>query len=103
MSKELEPCPFCAQPSPREEWFHDGTRFFNYIECFDCGARGAFSLDKEKAKRDWNARAVPPGYVTEEECRQRCFDAWQAAAAPLASRKLDFLSWYAENYEEKDD
>lgn len=95
MTDKLKPCPFCAHPSPREEWFLDGTRFFNYIECFDCGARGAFSLDKEKAKRDWNTRAIPEGYVTEEECKRRCYLAYLRTP----TRDADFKAWYAENYE----
>lgn len=55
-------------------------------------------------ERVLNKHANTSGYVTEEECRRRCYAmmCWCEANWESVSDGA-FYEWYAENFEEKDD
>ena len=59
MTKEkLKPCPFCGGRGQHKDGFSDGWSF-DYVECFDCGARtNEFYGGSSKAIEAWNRREL---------------------------------------------
>ena len=79
-SPELLPCPFCGGDG-QEKWAHNG-RAFCWIECADCGAKGAWARvgHDGSGTRNWNTRALSPAPQITDEMVERAalaiFKAW---------------------------
>ena len=79
---ELLPCPFCGGDG-QEKWAHNGKAFC-WIECADCGAKGAWARvgHDGSGARNWNTRADLAPQITEEMVERAV-----AAALPEMQRR----------------
>lgn len=109
MSEQLKPCPFCGGRATIEIVEDPcDCRLSMKVQCYGETGRArceticeTFMFATEREAIDaWNTRATPAGYVTEEECKRRCYMSHFQGAHDIPQREVNaFDEWYAANFE----